>query len=166
MAAEGTLTGVRTDRERRDVRNFDYLIGIVVTFSELSFTKGSYAKWTGRECIEHARIAFRNVCEGFAGKLHGWGLRESPKKHNRLYMKAKSICYGVTETIEDREIRPHGDPEVRGNILSEEFGWDKDLTKKIWCFGLETSGPNMFVDTSKGVEYLNEIKDSVVAGFS
>ncbi|KAF9586961.1 hypothetical protein IFM89_039833 [Coptis chinensis] len=51
------------------------------------------------------------------------------------------------------------------NILSEEFGWDKDLAKKIWCFGPETTGPNMVVDMCKGVHYLNEIKDSVVAGF-
>jgi elongation factor 2 len=49
--------------------------------------------------------------------------------------------------------------------LAEEFGWDKDLAKKIWCFGPETTGPNMVVDKYKGVQYLNEIKDSVVAAF-
>ncbi len=48
---------------------------------------------------------------------------------------------------------------------SEEFGWDKDLAKKIWCFGPDTTGPNMFADITKGVQYLNEIKDSVVAAF-
>ncbi len=50
-------------------------------------------------------------------------------------------------------------------MLAEEFGWDKDLAKKIWCFGPETTGPNMVVDKYKGVQYLNEIKDSVVAAF-
>ncbi|GJY48983.1 elongation factor 2-like protein [Tanacetum coccineum] len=39
------------------------------------------------------------------------------------------------------------------------------VLKKIWCFGPETTGPNMVVDMCKGVQYLNEIKDSVVAGF-
>jgi len=33
------------------------------------------------------------------------------------------------------------------------------------CFGPEGTGPNLLVDTTKAVQYLNEIKDSVVAGF-
>ena len=37
--------------------------------------------------------------------------------------------------------------------------------RKIWCFGPDTLGPNLMIDCSKGVQYLNEIKDSVVAGF-
>jgi elongation factor 2 len=49
--------------------------------------------------------------------------------------------------------------------MSEEFGWDKELTKKIWCFGPDTMGPNILVDVAKGVQYLNEIKDSCVAAF-
>jgi hypothetical protein len=36
--------------------------------------------------------------------------------------------------------------------MSEEFGWDKDLTKKIWCFGPDTMGPNILVDVTKGVQ--------------
>ncbi|VAH97592.1 unnamed protein product [Triticum turgidum subsp. durum] len=64
------------------------------------------------------------------------------------------------ETVLEKSCRT-----VMSKILSEEFGWDKDLAKKIWCFGPETTGPNMVVDMCKGVQYLNEIKDSVVAGF-
>lgn len=37
--------------------------------------------------------------------------------------------------------------------------------RKIWCFGPEGTGANILVDVTKGVQYLNEIKDSVVAGF-
>ena len=55
--------------------------------------------------------------------------------------------------------------KIRSKILAEVFGWDKDLAKKIWCFGPETTGPNRVVDMCKGVQYLNEIKDFVVAGF-
>ena len=39
------------------------------------------------------------------------------------------------------------------------------MFRKIWCFGPDTNGPNILVDCTKGVQYLNEIKDSVVAGF-
>ena len=37
--------------------------------------------------------------------------------------------------------------------------------RKIWCFGPDTTGPNVLVDVTKGVQYLNEIKDSCVAAF-
>ena len=60
---------------------------------------------------------------------------------------------------------PRDDPKMRSKILSEEFGWDKDLAKKIWCFGPDTTGPNLLTDVTKGVQYLNEIKDSCIAAF-
>ncbi|KAK3161897.1 hypothetical protein QOZ80_1BG0082840 [Eleusine coracana subsp. coracana] len=92
-------------------------------------------------------------------------MSKSPNKHNRLYMEARPMEEGLPEAIDEGRIGPRDDPKVRSKILSEEFGWDKDLAKKIWCFGPETTGPNMVVDMCKGVQYLNEIKDSVVAGF-
>jgi len=49
--------------------------------------------------------------------------------------------------------------------LADEYGWDVTDARKIWCFGPDTSGPNLLVDQTKAVQYLNEIKDSVVGGF-
>merc|ERR1711991_925498 len=37
---------------------------------------------------------------------------------------------------------------------------------KIWGFGPDVTGPNLLMDVSKGVQYLNEIKDSVLGGFN
>ncbi|XP_052145328.1 elongation factor 2-like [Oryza glaberrima] len=92
-------------------------------------------------------------------------MSKSPNKHNRLYMEARPMEESLPEAIDEGRIGPRDDPKVRSKILSEEFGWDKELAKKIWCFGPETTGPNIVVDMCKGVQYLNEIKDSVVAGF-
>merc|ERR1711872_1171204 len=69
-------------------------------------------------------------------------LSKSPNKHNRLYMIAKPMPDGLAEDID--------------NV---------DEARKIWCFGPEGTGPNIVIDATKGVQYLNEIKDSVVAGF-
>eukprot|EP00180_Rhodochaete_pulchella_P001928 Plantae.Rhodophyta-Rhodochaete_pulchella.ctg2905.p2 GENE.Plantae.Rhodophyta-Rhodochaete_pulchella.ctg2905~~Plantae.Rhodophyta-Rhodochaete_pulchella.ctg2905.p2 ORF type:complete len:231 (+),score=43.73 Plantae.Rhodophyta-Rhodochaete_pulchella.ctg2905:37-693(+) len=41
----------------------------------------------------------------------------------------------------------------------------EDNAKKIWCFGPDTTGANLVMDASKAVQYLNEIKDSMVAAF-
>ncbi|KAL5159873.1 Elongation factor 2 [Glycine soja] len=92
-------------------------------------------------------------------------MSKSPNRHNRLYMEARPMEAGLAEAIDDEKIGPGVDPKNRSKILSEELGWDKDLAKKIWCFGPDGKGPNMVVDTCKGIQYLNEIKDSVVAGF-
>jgi elongation factor 2 len=58
---------------------------------------------------------------------------------------------GLPEAIDEARIGPRDDPKVHSKILLEEFGWDKDL--------------NIVADMCKGVQYLNEIKDSVVASF-
>merc|ERR1711874_701675 len=46
-----------------------------------------------------------------------------------------------------------------------KYEYDITEARKIWCFGPDTTGPNIVIDATKGVQYLNEIKDSVVAGF-
>lgn len=53
----------------------------------------------------------------------------------------------------------------RARILADKYGMDVGEARKIWCFGPEGTGPNILTDVTKGVQYLNEIKDSVVAGF-
>jgi len=57
------------------------------------------------------------------------------------------------------------DPKLRRVILRDEYDWDPNDALKIWCFGPETTGPNLVVDVTKAVQYLNEIKDSVEAAF-
>jgi len=92
-------------------------------------------------------------------------LSKSPNKHNRLYCTAEPLADGLAEAIEDGKITPRDDPKIRARELSEKYGWDVTEARKIWCFGPETTGPNVLVDVSKGVQYLNEIKDSFVAAF-
>jgi len=56
------------------------------------------------------------------------------------------------------QVNLRDDPKVRSKILVDEFGWDKEVSKKIWAFGPDTLGPNLMCDITKGVQYLNEIK--------
>merc|ERR1711971_928547 len=72
--------------------------------------------------------------------------------------------YRATE-IDDDKISSKDDPKTRGRYLADEHGWDIGEARKIWAFGPEGTGPNLIVDASKGVQYMNEIKDSVVGGF-
>jgi len=92
-------------------------------------------------------------------------LSKSPNKHNRLFMKACPMPDGLAEDIEKGEVNPRDDFKTRGRYLADKYDYDITEARKIWCFGPDTDGPNLMIDCSKGVQYLNEIKDSVVAGF-
>eukprot|EP00003_Mantamonas_plastica_P012909 TRINITY_DN228_c0_g1_i1.p1 TRINITY_DN228_c0_g1~~TRINITY_DN228_c0_g1_i1.p1 ORF type:complete len:843 (+),score=281.18 TRINITY_DN228_c0_g1_i1:66-2594(+) len=92
-------------------------------------------------------------------------LSKSPNKHNRIYMEAFPLEEGIAEEMEDGKITMRDDPKLRARHMRETYDWDADLGRKIWCFGPDGIGPNMVVDGSKGVQYLNEIKDSVIAAF-
>jgi elongation factor 2 len=90
-------------------------------------------------------------------------LSKSPNKHNRLFVVAKPLEDKLPEVIENGQIGPRDDPKARARKLAEEFGWDVTEARKIWGFGPNTNGCNLLVDCTKGVQYLNEIKDSVIA---
>jgi len=103
--------------------------------------------------------------ETVAGKSSMTALSKSPNKHNRLYMVAEPIDEELAKTIEDGKIGPRDDFKARARVLADDFGWDVTDARKIWCFGPDTTGANLLVDQTKAVQYLNEIKDSVVSGF-
>ena len=58
---------------------------------------------------------------------------------------------------------PRADPKERSKTLREnpDFEFDENAAGKIWVWGPETDGPNLFVDTTQGVQYINEIKEHV-----
>jgi len=92
-------------------------------------------------------------------------LSKSPNKHNRLYVKALPLADELTTAIEAGGINARDDFKARARVLADEYGWDVTDARKIWCFGPDTTGANLLVDATKGVQYLNEIKDHCVAGF-
>uniref|UniRef100_A0A667Y678 Eukaryotic translation elongation factor 2 n=1 Tax=Myripristis murdjan TaxID=586833 RepID=A0A667Y678_9TELE len=92
-------------------------------------------------------------------------LSKSPNKHNRLFMKARPFPDGLAEDVDKGDVSARQELKQRARYLAEKYEWEVAEARKIWCFGPDGSGPNMLIDMSKGVQYLNEIKDSVVAGF-
>jgi len=107
-------------------------------------------------------VAYR---ETVAGESSMTALSKSPNKHNRLYMTAQPIEEDVSLAIESGKISPRDDFKARARVMADEYGWDVTDARKIWCFGPDTTGANLLIDQTKAVQYLNEIKDSVVSGF-
>lgn len=97
-------------------------------------------------------------------------LSKSPNKHNRLYVTCEPLSDELVKDIEEGIISSQMDTKERVRILVDKHGWNPVDAKKIWCFGpagktIEETGVNILVDTTKGVQYLNEIKASCIAAF-
>ncbi|RDW56828.1 hypothetical protein BP5796_12895 [Coleophoma crateriformis] len=107
-------------------------------------------------------VSFRETVTEKSSKT---ALSKSPNKHNRLYMVAEPLDEEVSKDIEAGKISPRDDVKARARVLADEHGWDVTDGRKIWCFGPDGNGANLLVDQSKAVQYLNEVKDSVVSGF-
>merc|ERR1712127_933742 len=94
-------------------------------------------------------------------------LSKSPNKHNRIYLLAKPMPEDLSKGIEDGKYGPKADPKERTKALREnpEFEMDENACRKIWGWGPETDGPNLVVDMTQGVQYINEIKEHVNSAF-
>jgi len=120
---------------------------------------------------DHAGIPIRksdpvvSYRESISGESDRMCLSKSPNKHNRLYMKATMLGEEVAAEIDDGKISAKQEFKERARYLADTHEWDVGEARKIWAFGPEGTGPNLVVDASKGVQYMNEIKDSVVGGF-
>ena len=92
-------------------------------------------------------------------------LSKSANKHNRLFCTAEPLEDDLSKDIEDGKVTNRDDYKTRARYLADTYDWNVNEARKIWCFGPDASGANVLVDTSKAVQYLNEIKDSFVAAF-
>ncbi len=107
-------------------------------------------------------VSYRETVEGTSSMT---ALSKSPNKHNRIYLEASPIDEELAAAIETGKINPRDDFKTRARLMADEYGWEVTDARKIWCFGPEGTGPNLVVDQTKAVQYLHEIKDSVVAAW-
>merc|ERR1719454_1600528 len=108
-------------------------------------------------------VSFRETCTANSSQTC---LAKSANKHNRLFVDAEPLGAELCLAIDDGEVKAGADAKIQGRLLADDYGWDVSEARKIWAFGPEGTGPNLFVDTTKGVNYLLEIKESVVGGFA
>jgi len=92
-------------------------------------------------------------------------LSKSPNKHNRLYITAEPMDEELCKAVEDGPCGPKADPKERIKVFRDKFDWDENAARKIWAWGPETDGPNLVVDQTTAVQYMNEIKEHVNSAF-
>jgi len=92
-------------------------------------------------------------------------LSKYSNKHNRLYVSAEPLATELTDLIEAGKIGPRDDVKERQKVLTDNFGWDRNDALRIWGFGPDNQGTNILVDTTTGVQYMKDIKDSLQSAF-
>ncbi|XWV26990.1 elongation factor 2 [Tupanvirus soda lake] len=104
--------------------------------------------------------------ETVIGKSSQSCLSKSPNKHNRLYMTAEALDPKLVDDLSNGVITSRDDVNKRSKYLGDNYNWDATESKKIWGFGPEGDDEtNVIVDCTKGVQYLNEIRDHVQNAF-
>ena len=107
-------------------------------------------------------VVFR---ESVAGESTHQALAKSPNKHNRLWVRAAPLEEDVIKIIEAGTIHQYTDRKEMGQILRDQAGWDAKVGRKVLGMGPAENDPNFYIDATKGVQYLREVKDYLMQGF-
>ena len=103
-------------------------------------------------------VVYRESIKGLAGPVEG----KSPNKHNRVYISVEPLDEKTLELLSEGKVYEDQDWRTRAKILRTEAGWSADEARGIWAIDEHL---NILVDVTKGVQYLRDIKDTIIAGF-
>jgi len=105
---------------------------------------------------------------GADGKHPALCVSKSPNKHNRLYVWANPLNNDLVNAMDKQEIKFSGYSDVKdfARDMQNKYNFDATEARKIWTFGCPPDAiANMVVDTTKGIQFLHEIKDHVIGAF-
>ena len=98
-----------------------------------------------------------NKGEAFEGK--------SPNRHNRFYTEVEMLPIEVIDKLREGHFGTgsvrQGDRKSVGDKFSE-FGMSKDLMRGIYAI----NGTNVFVNDTKGIQYLHETRELLIEAFN
>jgi len=98
-------------------------------------------------------VVYRETITGTAGPIEG----KSPNRHNRFYLEFEPLSDEVVKKLKDGDISMNLPALERRDALLEA-GFDKDEAKNLTAI----QGTNMFLDMTKGIQYLNETMELVL----
>ena len=101
-------------------------------------------------------VVYRETILGKAEHVEG----KSPNKHNRFFITVEPLEPEVVRAIEDGKVAQKQERKERANVL-RELGWETHAARNV----VSIIGSNIFVDVSKGVQYMREVEDYAIEAF-
>jgi elongation factor 2 len=100
-------------------------------------------------------VVYRETIGGKATNVEG----KSPNKHNRYYLDIEPIPDELFAAIQDGTIK---EGRVKGKDTKfVDYGLTKDESKKVW----DVYKRSVFINMTRGIQYLDEIKELLLEGF-
>ena len=101
-------------------------------------------------------VVYRETAQGHAGPVEG----VSPNRHNRFYMEVEPLDQKCIDLIKSGEVSMNM-PELERREKFMEAGMVKEEARKI----SEICEGNIFLDMTKGIQYLHETMELILEGF-
>jgi elongation factor 2 len=101
-------------------------------------------------------VVYRETVSGSVANVEG----KSPNRHNRFYLDLSPLPQAVVDAIRNGEVSMNM-MEIERRTVLMKAGFEKDEAKGI----KDIEGTNVFIDMTKGVQYLNETMELILEGF-
>lgn len=102
-------------------------------------------------------VVYRETIAGKAGPVEG----KSPNKHNRYYIDIEPLSDELFNAIQDGKIKEGRLKKKENTSTFTEYGLPKDEARKVW----DVYKRSLFINMTRGIQYLDEIKELLLEGF-
>ncbi len=104
-------------------------------------------------------VVYRENIKKKGGPFEG----KSPNKHNRFFVEVESLPDNIVMAMKTGDIQTEGKIKDSKELATklQELGMDRDEARGVVSF----SGHNVFIDGTKGIQYLNEVIELCKQGF-
>lgn len=102
-------------------------------------------------------VVYRETIAGKAGPVEG----KSPNKHNRFYIEIEPLEDEMFHALQDKKIK---EGRVKGKESAAtfmEYGLPKEEARRVW----DVYERSLFINMTRGIQYLDEIKELLLEGF-
>ena len=99
--------------------------------------------------------------ETVAGKTPNPVEGKSPNKHNRLYLEVAPLEDSIFQALQNGDIK---EGKIKAKEEAQQFidhGLDKEEARRVW----DVYNKSLFINMTRGIQYLDEIKELVIEGF-
>jgi elongation factor 2 len=102
-------------------------------------------------------INYRETIRRPAGPI----MAKSPNRHNKLFIRVEPLSEEIVQLIRTGQLNENLERKAMAKLLRDR-GWDADEARNVVT--IDERG-DMFIDATKGVQFLQESLDSIRAGF-
>ena len=99
--------------------------------------------------------------ETVAGKTANPVEGKSPNKHNRLYLEVAPLEDSIFQALQNGDIKEGKIKDKEEAQKFMEHGLDKEEARRVW----DVYNKSLFINMTRGIQYLDEIKELVIEGF-